>query len=60
MVMLLKNALELIRNIEEYRYHMCDLANTKGINNQEVINISQELDKKIIAMQKLLFDNHNH
>lgn len=57
--MILKNALHLRRNIEEYRQNMCELANKKGIDNPEVLKISQELDKKINVMQRLLFSMHS-
>lgn len=52
--MIIKYALDLKINIEECRNDMYELANKKGINNPEVLKISQELDKKIITMQNLL------
>lgn len=50
----MKNALELKRSIDEYRQIMNDLAMRKGINDLEVLKISQELDQKIVMFQKTL------
>lgn len=52
--MLLKYALDLSRSIEEYRRDMYDLARSKGIYDPGVIRISQELDGKIIELQRIL------
>lgn len=52
--MLLKNALDLKRSIDENRRNMYELASNNGISDPEVVKVSQELDGKIIILQNLL------
>ncbi|MDQ6597715.1 Spo0E family sporulation regulatory protein-aspartic acid phosphatase [Bacillus salipaludis] len=52
--MLLKNALELSKGINEDRRIMYDAVQNKGIYDPEVRKISQQLNKKIIALQKMM------
>jgi cupin superfamily acireductone dioxygenase involved in methionine salvage len=56
---ILKRALDLRRSIDEYRRNINDLATNKGISNPEVIRLNQELDKKIIILQKMLVEIHS-
>lgn len=56
---ILKRALDLRRSIDEYRRNINDLATNKGIPNPEVIRLNQELDKKIIILQKMLVEIHS-
>lgn len=53
--MILKKALELTKSIEDYRLDMDELAKKKGFSNPDVITISQKLDKKVLAVQKILY-----
>ncbi len=53
-IMLLKNALELSKSINEDRRIMYDALQKKGISDPEVRKISQQLNKKIIALQKMM------
>ncbi|MEW9673443.1 aspartyl-phosphate phosphatase Spo0E family protein [Ammoniphilus sp. 3BR4] len=54
--MLLKDLLSLKRSIEEDRKSMSHLAKKKGIQDPEVIKFSQELDEKIVNLQRVLLD----
>lgn len=51
--MLLKNALDLMTRIEDYRINMNDLVNRKGLSDPAVGMVSQELDKEIIKLKKI-------
>lgn len=53
--MILKKALDLTKSIEDYRLDMDELAKKKGLSNPDVITISQKLDKKVLAVQKILY-----
>lgn len=53
--MFFKNSLILKSAIDEYRQNMHKLAKEKGVLDPEVIKISQELDMKIVILQKVLF-----
>ncbi|MFB9760812.1 aspartyl-phosphate phosphatase Spo0E family protein [Ectobacillus funiculus] len=55
MIMILKKALELTKSIEDYRLDMDELAKKKGFSNPDVITISQKLDQKMLAVQKILY-----
>ena len=52
------NRLEL--RIEQMRHAMIYLGNKKGINEHEVIKLSQELDKILNEYQQLLFLSKQH
>ncbi|WP_255822063.1 Spo0E family sporulation regulatory protein-aspartic acid phosphatase [Domibacillus sp. PGB-M46] len=52
--MLLKSALDLRKSIEEDRYDMYKLAKNTDFSDPGILKISQQLDKKIILMQKLI------
>lgn len=54
--MLLKSALNLSKSIEEDRYDMYKLAENTNFSNLVILKISQQLDKKIILMQKLIYE----
>ncbi|MEH7012006.1 aspartyl-phosphate phosphatase Spo0E family protein [Neobacillus niacini] len=54
MVMMLKYVLDLEMSLEGYRQQMYDLAKNKGIGDPETIKINQELDRKIVLLQKIL------
>lgn len=56
---ILKRVLDLRRSIDEYWRNINDLATNKGISNPEVIRLNQELDKKIIILQKMLVEIHS-
>ncbi|MGC9934466.1 aspartyl-phosphate phosphatase Spo0E family protein [Priestia aryabhattai] len=51
--MLLSKAIHLSENIKELKFQMYTTANQKGIDSEEVLMISQTLDKEIAAMQKI-------
>lgn len=55
-MMLLKDLLSLKRSIEEDRKSMSHLVKKKGIQDPEVLKFSQELDKKIVNLQRVLLD----
>lgn len=52
--MLLKNALDLRKDISEHRQDLSNLAKSKGLSHPEVIKISQQLDEEIILLQKMI------
>jgi hypothetical protein len=52
--MILKSALDLRKSINRDRQRLYRLEKNMGISNPNVIQLSQELDKKILNMQKLM------
>lgn len=56
MVMMLKYVLDLEMSLEGYRQQMYDLAKNKGMGDPETIKINQELYRKIVLLQKILFE----
>ena len=54
--MLLPNAKNLSENIRKLKLHLYSTASQKGIVSEEVLMISQTLDKEIVALQKILFE----
>ncbi|MGW9018703.1 aspartyl-phosphate phosphatase Spo0E family protein [Priestia megaterium] len=50
--MLLSKAIHLSENIKKLKFQMHTTAIQKGIDSEEVLMISQTLDKEIAAMQK--------
>ena len=52
--MLLKNVLDLLSSIDEGRQNIYQLSQHKELHSQEIVNISQDLDKKIIDLQKII------
>ncbi|MFP3126571.1 aspartyl-phosphate phosphatase Spo0E family protein [Ectobacillus funiculus] len=57
--MLLKNALDLSKDIDKQRLDMYDLAKSKGLSDSAVIKMSQQLDRKIIKLQKMMLTHFN-
>lgn len=57
--MILKKVLDLRMSIDVYRRNMIELATIEGVSNPEVIRLSQELDEKIIRLQKILCEIHS-
>jgi hypothetical protein len=53
--MFLKEALDLSKNIADYRLDMYELVKSKGLSDPDVIKISQQLDKEILMIQKIQF-----
>ena len=56
--MILRNVLALRESINEYRQSMHEVAKKKGISDPSVIQISKQLDGKIIMLQKIMSDTH--
>lgn len=52
--MLLKNALNLRKDISKHRHDMYVLVERKGLSHPEVIKISQQLDEEIFLLQKII------
>lgn len=52
--MILKNVIDLRKNIRKHRQDMYELANYKGIAHPDVIKASQQLDKEIVRLQKII------
>jgi hypothetical protein len=57
--MVLRNVLALRESIDEYRQRMYELAKKKGISDPHVVKISQQLDGKIIMLQKIMCDTQS-
>jgi len=52
--MILRNALALRNSIDEYRKIMYELSREKDLSDPDVVKISQQLDSKIIMLQKIM------
>ena len=52
--MILRDIVSIEKSINEYRLSMYELTKKNGLTDPYVIKISQQLDKKIIMMQKLI------
>jgi hypothetical protein len=55
MIMILREALDLSKSISNDRLDMYELAKNKGFSDPDVIKISQQLDLKILTIQKSLY-----
>jgi hypothetical protein len=53
--MILREALDLSKSIANDRMDMYELAKNKGFSDTDVIKISQQLDLKILTIQKYLY-----
>ncbi|SIS01446.1 Spo0E like sporulation regulatory protein [Peribacillus simplex] len=56
-MMNLKDLRVLRGSINEDRHSMYKLAEKRGISDSQVIKVSQKLDRKIILLQKVIYDN---
>jgi len=52
--MLLRTALECHKRIGEYRKDLYKLVKNKGLTDTSTINLSQQLDKEITMLQKIM------
>ncbi|MBG9813650.1 hypothetical protein ABD68_19350 [Bacillus endophyticus] len=55
--MILNYVLNLYKNTNKYRQDMYKLTTSKGFSDPEVIALSQQLDKEIIQLQKIISQN---
>lgn len=55
--MLLLEISRMREDVENLRREMCNLAKIKGLSDPEVVRKSQELDKKILIMQQMVYTN---
>ncbi|MFS0599270.1 aspartyl-phosphate phosphatase Spo0E family protein [Peribacillus frigoritolerans] len=55
MIMILREALDLSKCIANDRSDMYELAKNKGFSDPDVIKLSQQLDSKILTIQKSLY-----
>jgi hypothetical protein len=55
MLVILKNTLDLIESINKHRQDMYQLAKNKGLSDPDVIKYSQQLDEKIMMLQKNIY-----
>ena len=53
--MILRNVLDLRNSIDECRKRMYELAREKGTSDPDVVKISQQLDNKIMMLQKTMY-----
>ena len=53
--MILKEVLDLSKSIDHCRIDMYELAKKKGLSDPDVIKISEQLDREIIMLQKILY-----
>ncbi|WP_342048367.1 Spo0E family sporulation regulatory protein-aspartic acid phosphatase [Bacillus sp. OTU530] len=54
--MILRNVLALRESIDKYRQSMDEVAEKKGISDPHVVQIRNQLDRKIIMLQKIMYD----
>ncbi|MFP3886106.1 aspartyl-phosphate phosphatase Spo0E family protein [Priestia filamentosa] len=54
--MILREALDLSKSIANYRLDMYELARNKSFSDPDVIKVSQQLDSKILAIQKSIHE----
>ncbi|MFB9761287.1 aspartyl-phosphate phosphatase Spo0E family protein [Ectobacillus funiculus] len=52
--MILKKALDLSKSIDNHRLDLYELVKKKGFSNPDVIKMSQQLDKKIVMLQRIV------
>lgn len=57
--MVLGTVSALRETIDEFRQSMYELAKKKGISDPRVIKISQQLDGKIIMLQKIIYHSQS-
>lgn len=55
--MILRDIVSLEESINEYRQSMYELTKKKCLTDPYVIKISQQLDKKIIMIQKIFYSS---
>jgi hypothetical protein len=55
--MILKEIVDLRKSIVSDRINMNEIAKDKAFTHPEVLKISQQLDKKIVKMQKIMHKN---
>jgi Spo0E like sporulation regulatory protein len=53
-IMVLKEVLYLKNSVEEYRKKLNQIIMDKGINHPDSIKFSQELDNKVLQLQKYM------
>ncbi|MDR4946025.1 hypothetical protein [Neobacillus cucumis] len=54
--MILKNALELSKRINSYRQGLDELKRTKGPSDPGVIKLSQQIDRDMVMLQKIMHE----
>lgn len=54
--MFLRNVLDLVESIDECRRDMYELTKNRAFSDPEVVNISQQLDRKITMLQKIMYE----
>ncbi|WP_121610682.1 Spo0E family sporulation regulatory protein-aspartic acid phosphatase [Mesobacillus foraminis] len=57
--MILKEALDLSKSIANYRLHLYELGKIKGSSDPDVIKMRQQLDSKIITIEKVIGKVHS-
>ncbi len=61
--MALESMLALQKSIGQFRQRMYELAKRKGVSDPDVVKVSQQLDEKIIMLQKIMYkceSNHSN
>ena len=53
--MILRKALDLSKSIDNHRLDLYELVKKKGFSNPDVIKMSQQLDKKIVMLQRIVY-----
>jgi len=53
--MILRKALDLSNSIDHHRLDLYELTKKKGSSNPDVIKMSQQLDKKIVMLQRIAY-----
>jgi len=55
-LMVLKNVLDLLKSIDESRQGIYELTKNRDLTDPEVVCMSQQLDRKIIMLQKIIYE----
>ena len=56
LVMLLAKFLQLTSKIDKLKAEMINIASSKGLEDKQVLKISQDLDREILVLQRILLN----
>ncbi|WP_369010692.1 aspartyl-phosphate phosphatase Spo0E family protein [Peribacillus butanolivorans] len=54
--MLLAKLLQLTSKIDKLKAEMINIASSKGLGDKQVLKISQDLDREILVLQRILLN----
>lgn len=56
LIMLLAKLLQLTSKIDKLKAEMINIASSKGLGDKQVLKISQDLDREILVLQRILLN----